>query len=1515
MFSDKRPLVRESGDATAESGGVAITGAVGTVNVGALAPARSRYAEQVRQIAPPELFDRDEELARLAKFCDRAEPAAAYMWWRAPAWTGKSALMATFALNPPPGIRVVSFFVTARWAGNDDRVAFVDVVLEQLAEITGLPIPDYLTDATRYSHLLGLLTEADEACRKRDERLVLLVDGLDEDRGVQADGSTHSIAALLPESPTPGMRIVVASRLNPRLPSDVPPRHPLRRAAEICTLSQSPHAEGARHYAQDELKRLLRGTPAEQDLLGLICAAGGGLSAADLAELTSQPAWEMDDLLNAVSGRTFASRSERRDAATAVYVLGHEELQQQAIRFIGPQRLSEFRRRLHDWADSYRERDWPATTPEYLLRGYFRMLHETTEINRMISYATDAARHNRMMGVGNGDTAALAEIALVQEALRSQEEPDLAAAGRLAAHRHYLVERNANLPEELVQAWTLAGDLARAEVIARSIADKRAQETALTTVAVEFVRSGDPQRAEAVAHSLRDPGRALAAVALALAERGDRDRADTVVRSLPDPEDRARAHARIAVAVARAGDPAVARDFGAHAETAAREVTDPVRQAWVMPEIADALAHAGDADGADRVLETIDRATRIVTRTRVAETLARHGRATAARAQAAKLDRAEDRVAALVKVSRALAESGAGDAARETARAAEEAAGELDDGDPRAWLLLDVAEALARAGDVDGGLRVTLAVVERDADRGGGEAHSRTERLGGDPLSRIATAAVRGGRMARAAEIALALAPTTTQAMVLLEVARAAEVAGAREIARLSATAAEGVIASAVAAKDRPVMLGAIAGVLRRIGDGEAALAVAARAGSIEDAAERTRTLALVAEALAQSGDGEAAHQVAARALASARTMDDRPEALDAVLPIITAFARSGDAGAVRSIVAEAETLAGNWGVSRVAEVMAGALAAAGDVPGAERLCELSGDRSRQARILARIATARARAGAPETARQLAERTEDIARTVIDPVAHVASLVQLAGALTACGATATASEVLDRARKTSASIGDLPQRAASLATVGEAVLASGGVANALAIADEAKSIADEAKSIAGESPGHPRGQHFAAIAILSAKAGDGAAAEEAARKQGGESCLAEVAEILARGADPDRAEAIARDFAGRLQREATARAVGRALALGGDTGRALKVAGLITDPAQRDLFLIDLAKEVAAGGSAEEALRLARDVANPARQVWAMAEVAGGLATAGDAGGARLTAFRAESATHGIADRTPQVFALAKVTEALARAGEPAAARDVADNGELIARAIEDPAQRAWVRILLAEGLAQVADRDADALRRLADLAQAAARRVAEPDARGRVTTRIAEAYARVGDAERALAVAESIPESKRLEVTRDRVVEQLAKSGFADEALRIARSLTSGLLVLRKLVSELVWAGDAGTAEAFVLRIGDEAARDGMLAPLCLAITEAGNPLRAAAAAAAIVDEKIRTDTLATIAMHLPAEGSPANVLSLLENRLEAVDLTALARMSPVATEAFAKEYLHSLQAHGDQS
>ena len=62
----------------------------------------------------------------------------------------------------------------------------------------------------------------------------------------------------------------------------------------------------------------------------------------------------------------------------------------------------------------------------------------------MIACAVDPHRHDRMLDITGGDTAALAEITTTQDVILAQPDPDLVDMARLAIHRDNLAGRNAD---------------------------------------------------------------------------------------------------------------------------------------------------------------------------------------------------------------------------------------------------------------------------------------------------------------------------------------------------------------------------------------------------------------------------------------------------------------------------------------------------------------------------------------------------------------------------------------------------------------------------------------------------------------------------------------------------------------------------------------------------------------------------------------------------------------------------------------------------------------------------------------------------------------------------------------------------------------------------------------------------------------------------------------------------------------------------------------------------------------
>ncbi|RKT87240.1 hypothetical protein SAMN05421805_102347 [Saccharopolyspora antimicrobica] len=534
----------------------------GSVHLSDPASVRSHYREVVRKYVPKKLVGREQELAELTEFCLAPESVGQYSWWRAEAWSGKTALLATFALNPPPGVHVVSFFITAGWAKHSERQVFVDIVVEQLWELLGQPAQPHLTPETRESHLLSLWGQAARHCGKHGQKLVLIVDGLDEDRGWDGSPDAHSIAAVLPDPIPDSMRVIVSGRSNPPIPRDVPDRHPLRTRSVVRALAPSPAAEAVRGDMERDLKRLFSGSALERDLLGLLTAAGGGLSTADLVDLLGAAPWQVQDCLHTASGRSFSpSTGSRSDQVQEVHALAHKELQTLARSMLGPV-LADYRNRLHAWALTHAARGWPLDSPDWLLQGYFLMLVDSSELDLVVDCATDPARHRVLRSRTGGDADALREIRTAQELLLAQEKPDLVALARLAVHRVHLQREISRIPPMLPAGWARLGQLNRALAMLDAITDWIDRIDATLAVARVCHNDGNSRAAlklleqaanEAKAADQFWGARPLRSVASQLAYVGRYEHAEELVPWISDQDERAEALAGLASRAADAG--------------------------------------------------------------------------------------------------------------------------------------------------------------------------------------------------------------------------------------------------------------------------------------------------------------------------------------------------------------------------------------------------------------------------------------------------------------------------------------------------------------------------------------------------------------------------------------------------------------------------------------------------------------------------------------------------------------------------------------------------------------------------------------------------------------------------------------------------------------------------------------------------------------------------------------------------------------------------------------------------
>ncbi|KOX21383.1 hypothetical protein ADK67_27160 [Saccharothrix sp. NRRL B-16348] len=1373
-------------------GPVAQIGVVhGDVNLVTGAPVKTRYREQVRRIAPPRLIGRETELADLADFCTSSP--SPYRWWRAPAWSGKSALMSTFVLSPPTGVRVVSFFITARLAAQNDRNAFIENVLEQLVTILGQDLPPLLTESTREAHLLGLLTEAAEACRDRGEHFVLLVDGLDEDRGVTTGPDAHSIAALLPVDPPAGLRVVVAGRPNPPIPTDVPDHHPLRDPDVVRPLTTSPAAQAERADMERELKRLVHGTPTEQDLLGLLTAAGGGLTAPDLAELTGWSAWDVDDHLRTVTGRSFSRRNAHYapDRSPDVYLLGHEDLHVKAIDMLGPGRMREYRDRIHDWAGRYHDRQWPADTPEYLLRGYFAMLSATGDLDSMIRCCTDPHRHDRMLEVSGGDSAALAEIAATQQVVLAAEEPDLVTMSRLAVHRDHLTGRNKWLPLDLPSLWAGVGHVDRAEALATSFSDGNQRDRALRTTVEAVIRLGDLDRAVDLASAISGIdyyGDALESITKAAVEGGDLDQARTLV---------------------------------ARAEGTFRLVKDARRQGRAMAALARSMIRLGDHLGAERLAASIaDRRFRGEALRAVVE------------AERGDLARATD-------VARSIEDT------RSRGRALQ-AVAEADDLDRARALALSIADSAAQGRALDtvvrrlverGELQRALAAAQQIVD---------TARRG-YALVRVAGAASGHVLAARVFDLVLTTARSTTDATAPGQSLTTA----VREVIRNDDPEEEadflthtGSLGTEVAAMHQGRVLLAAVYAAITASDLDRADALA---DSITEVRHRSRALHALTEAALRLGAADRAAGYLDRAEALVEFTGNPIRHGQALAWALRAAITADDRDRVERLFARAESsaraLPDASAQSQALHAVVQAAIAVGEADRARRLAGsiIDADSRDQAFVLVTRALVD---GAPDLAESLAE-------SILTPAYRNRALVAVIRAATGRGDVKTARRALRQAIAVARHAADATRQSRVLAALIDEVVRTGDIGQAEAMADSiaepdrrsevlanlsaatrqndperADVLLDKAKAAAlGITNLFGRDAAISALIRHLGAAGRGAEAEALAY-----SVIQPIfrSGALARTSDTSRLRARRRGSAEPEPDNRAAASQVHAAAAEGDFEHAEELALSIPDPDYRSHLLESLVRDVIRDGDLERAVSLIARIPQPARQRFAVANVVRAVVATGDLARAaelvtgweadhRETAAeltveiaiasgdldRAEALVGSIATRYSRDDMTGRVADAAIRAGD-------LDRAEAIVLSLIGSGRSSWQikRVITA----MVAAGNPDRAGRLLDRSELAARSAGEAHAEAIALMAVTEAVIAFGDHDRALELARSIVYPWWRGNALAAVASALLKSGDPDRAGALVDSITTADEPARAL--HLVDAVEPGPGRRLLARV-----------------------------------------------------------------------------------------------------
>ncbi|WP_143466623.1 hypothetical protein [Lentzea kentuckyensis] len=1062
------------------------------------------YRAQVRDTAPDQLLDRDAELGELVQFCVGDAP---YAWWQAGPWAGKSALMAWFVLHPPAGVDVVAFFVTGRLAGQSDSGTFVAAVTEQLAALLHRPT-GAATAGAHVGDMLHMLEDAAARAEEAGRRLLLMIDGLDEDR---RPAGLSSIAALLPRRPPPAVRVLVTSRPGLQLPDDTRHDHPLR-TVRVRELSVSPHASAIERLAGLELDTLLTGPLLQRDLLGLITAAGGGLTVDDLAELTDHPEHEIRRRLEGGFGRSVSGWIGPPVAGypgAPVYLFSHETLREVATQHIGRRALGVYHQRLAAWADSYQVSGWPAHTPHYLLRGYPQALGGSNDLERLARYATDRARHRRMRMLTGGDLLGLTEIRVAQQVLATQHMPDLVSLAALAAERDSLVQRGTDVPAELAAVWALIGEPVRAEGFAAGVQDWGGRRDALLALVEAQVSQGNDDEAIrfaadlaahvadvdpmpkvsafnslALAMAASDTTRATAAglidelvtlagdvperyrddtlaeVTEAIALAGDPVRAELIAGRVRNPKDSANAFIGIVRATVAVGDVERMAQVAREANARIGQLVDPRDRAWPRLRLVTAMAGHGDAEAIASEIDGVYDRARALARTATAIAATDPERARRLVATAQRLVPLADlpgwQVTVLVELVDAQMAGGDHDGASTTSRETELLIGQIAAADQSRAddLLRDLARVWAARGHHDRA-ETLLRQISDDYDRqrelvslartaATAGDHARASRLANEVDSGLEQIEV-GHRHVLVLVDALATAGYHQHAARAFSYAEMLVWRKENESGQLIAIGELMAAANTCRAPDQVHRLAAQAELIMDRSRADADL-VAALAATVAIAGDRNRAVRLIAAGERSAYDN---HYFAA----------DRAQALAELADVATT---AGDAALATRLADDAASFVDQISVSRDREealaTISSVVAAGADLGRAETLARRILDRELQLTQLTKLVGQAAHHGDRPLAVRLARELENSIHQSAAPQLRARALAALANEVAAIGDSAWTTWIADSAASCATQIDDVQRRAATLGDLARSAAVSGDQLRALQLAHQAESL-------------------------------------------------------------------------------------------------------------------------------------------------------------------------------------------------------------------------------------------------------------------------------------------------------------------------------------------------------------------------------------------------------------------------------------------------------------------------
>ena len=683
--------------------------------------------EVLRQLSPGTLVDREQELADLEAFVRSSDDT----WYamEADMVSGKTAIMASFALNPPGGVRMVSFFIRRIGGDGNDRGSFAFVMGAQLADILGDEYIERVHEQAQRTEFCKLLRRAATACCSDTvpQTLVLLIDGIDEDSYFENPDGTDakSILSLLPRHLPEGVKIITASRPNPRLPEDV------QCVAErrIASLKPSPIAE--KSINRKDIKTFFKSDVAV-DIGAFLAACGGVLTVEDLRRLLTMRGhqrirtWDVREYVDRSPGRILTPVDVGFGGQEVLaYRLGHDVVTRAVIREldsdsfgegdepederwwapIREKALAPYGAIIRDWVKECARKGWGQNTPSYMLSEacFDLMIDNKGDCSSSVQIVLGRDRYNK-----NRYNEMQRRFGRRSQVLRMIDRECFAildmSRGEIPESVTTSIFEVAKSRRSLVQASTYIPGLLKLYVSYLNITPEAALDMIM---AVDEPKD----RLDALRETMKaatESGRGYTFLTPFLDTIGSlvfyRDIRDEIMCLLTD----ILVFIGDATSNYKAGDNVdVDLEGWLNEVLVSIKMEDTLPQSLSSPESVD--GSGGDAHTiapflliAEYVAGRIERpGVRVEALAGVAGALARAGLTDEALAVAERIEQSWERAEALAEAAGALARTGDVERARRAAENAVNTAEQIEDPEERAQVLAEAAGALARAGAID----------------------------------------------------------------------------------------------------------------------------------------------------------------------------------------------------------------------------------------------------------------------------------------------------------------------------------------------------------------------------------------------------------------------------------------------------------------------------------------------------------------------------------------------------------------------------------------------------------------------------------------------------------------------------------------------------------------------------------------------------------------------------------------------------------------------------------------------